>query len=427
MSNTLVNHSERKHALCSASSAERWLNCPGSVAMSLQVPEPPPSVYALEGTQMHELCEKLLAPCLIKYNENKDRPNISPVYTKDFAEAVNYPPEMRDYADEFVDLIWTQVLVHQPKKVCLEEKVILDKPREMFGTADLFYGFNHKGKKVLAIYDIKYGKGKVVEADSPQLIFYALAVQATYHKVKFDEFWLYVFQPRAEHSEGALRRHILKQKEAVTWLDTFLDGATKALTMVNQPDNLELKAGEHCLFCAAKPVCKVHAEYLNNKAGLDFTDEPAVLVPAIINQRYEIKNFMSDEQISKLLTHRKEIEKFLSALVEYAINRAQEGDPISGWKVVEGRSIRKWNDSSTWVGTELQSLGISNPWDKKLRGIGSIERELKDLGNKKPSEMIEILITKTNPPKSLVPEDDPRPAIDASTIAGRDFDVIDAA
>lgn len=431
---TPIDHSNRAHALCSASSAERWLNCPGSVAMSMQVPEPPASIYALEGTKMHELCEKLIAPIVFHWNktgETSIKTITDMINREDLPGLVieDYPSEMREYAQEFVDTIWEHILEYKPKKVYVEKRVTFDKSLDMFGTADLFFGFKQKDKKILAIYDIKYGKGKVVEADAPQLMFYALAVQNAYKTAEFDEFWMYIYQPRAEHVDGVLRRHKVTKAKAVKWRKRFTNGAKKALDMVQDAKALELQAGDHCLFCNAKPVCKTHADYLNQRAGLDFTDDPAVLVPAIPEQRLEIREFMSDEQISRLLTHRKEIEKFLSSLVEYAINRDQEGDPIVGWKVVEGRSIRKWQETSTEVARALTKLGVRDPYDRKLKGIGTIERELKDvtgLPKKEVPELIANLVIRTIPPKTLVPDDDPRLPFDASTIASRDFDVIDA-
>jgi len=427
-----LDHSKRKHALCSASSASRWLNCPGSVGMSLRVPEPPSSPYALEGTKMHELCEKLIEPIVKHWNitgSDKIKSTTDMINTKDLKGLAieNYPAEMREHADDFVEIIWEEMKEQKPRKVYVERRVVLDKSLGMFGTADLFFPFKKGNKKILSMYDIKYGKGVVVEPDSPQLIFYALAVHNLFKKVEFDESWLYIFQPRAEHDDGPLRKFVLTKKAAASWKKKLISGAKKALSMTHDKE-MELVAGDHCIFCNAKPVCKAHAEYLNKQAGLDFTDDPAVLVPAVSEQREEIQQFMSDEQVAQLLTHKSEIEKFLSSLTTYGINRFEEGDPIPGWKVVEGRSQRRWLNATGQVEEGLKELGVKDPYDKKLRGLGSIEKELKELNGKgtKPAELISSLVTRTNPPKVLVPESDPRPAISLHASAIEDFDVVDS-
>lgn len=428
---TEINHSERAHALCSASGAERWLNCPGSVALCLKVPEGAPSPYALEGTKFHELCEKMLEPLIFHYNKDHS------LSVKLIAEMLDdlpgtfissYPLEMREHAQDYIGEIWQLIGKHKPKKILIEKKMTLNKPLEMFGIADLLFAFKQKEKNILVIVDIKYGAGKTVEPDCPQLIYYALAAQETFPKIKFDESWLYIFQPRVEHEEGTFRKYVLKKREAAKWKATFLDGAKEALAIVKGKTEPKFVAGDHCQFCSAKPVCVAHAKYIDAQAGIDFTDDPAVLVPAVSDQRFEIREFMSDEQISRLLLYRKEIEKFLSSLVEYAINRSLEGDPINGWKVVEARSQRKWDtDNGTDIAKELAKLGIKDPWDKKLRGLGSIEKELKTLGvENKKGAAIAHLTTKTTPGKTLVPDTDSRPAIDASTTAGSDFEEIDA-
>lgn len=429
---TKISHADRAHALCSASGSERWLNCPGSVAFAERLPTPPSSEHAAEGTLFHELCELVIAPIVFHFNKTKKLPDRRTINLFDNLPGVaiqNYKEEMRDYAEEFVSVVYDLVKRYKPKRICIEEKVTLDAELGMFGTADFFFAFHYgKAKRpILLVMDIKYGRGKVVEPSSPQLIYYGAAIQETYQKVQFQEIWLHIWQPRAEHEDGPLREYRLKKREVQSWTKKLKDGARTALAIVNEdrePTSNELKAGDWCGFCAAKAVCKEHIRYLDAQAGLDFADEASVLVPAIRDQRLEIRSFLTDEQVSKLLRYKKDIESFLSALSEYAINRDAEGDPLPGWKVVQSKGRRTWIKDVAHVGSLLKLAGVSDPFDKKLRGIGSIEKELKRIGIANPSEAIEELVEMTKPRRTLVESTDPRPAINANMDAASDFTAI---
>lgn len=440
---TTTDHKEREHALCGASGAERWLACPGSVAMELKAPgSEEESIYAAEGTQFHELIDKICAPIFAHYNLNGNNSlpqkfNVNVNASGDEESFQPYPREMQEHAIETIKVLFRAIKKYKPKKVFIEKKVYLNEPMAMFGTVDFFFAFKHGNKTVLFLLDIKYGKGKVVEPSSPQLIYYALAVQKTYPKIKFQEFWLHIWQPRAEHDEGPLRQYVMKRKEASNWMNTFAEGAVKAMGMAASgfKGELELTPGDHCGYCSAKAMCNPYLSYLNGKAGDDFLEAPEDLNPTVMyGTRFDANGkeivsaqhvlAISDEKIIKLLKYKGAITKFLNALTEYGINRFREGNPIPGTKVVEGRSQRKWLSNETKVAEGLTVLGIEDPYDKSLRGLGSIERELQQLGMKgkeERAEAISHLTTRTTPSLTLTLEDDARAAITNSGTAKYDF------
>lgn len=415
------------------------MNCPGSVAMAQKVPVPPPSEFAAEGTKCHELSEMLLLPLVYVYNKNPAKPPKF-VRCKDLPKDAliqNYPRDMKEYAEDYVSLLWDSILANKPKKVFVEQKVHLSKELKMYGMADVFFGYAKKKKTVLEVWDLKYGKGKLVEADSQQLIYYALAIQETYPKSTVDEFHLNVYQPRADHPDGIHRVHVLRKEQAKTQREGLINGAKLALDMVAGKTPIRLVAGDHCGFCAAKAVCTAYTAHINKEAGMDFANGTADFVPAVRgDEKLHPELFLSDKQAVRIIRYKPAIEKFLSAVLEYGMNRYNEGRPLEGTKVVRGRANRKWQDATTEVVRTLQELGIEDPYDKKLRGLGSVERELIQLGKatgktKKDKEasarkLIDPIVTRHEASLSLVFEDDPRPAFNINAAASSDFTSISA-
>src|SRR3972149_4077295 len=90
--------------------------------------------------------------------------------------------EMQEFAKEWVSIITQEIIEKKPKKVFLEKRVVLDEHLQMFGTADLFFAFKEEKRKIVSVWDIKYGKGRAVEPSSFQLIYYGLAVQEEFIK-----------------------------------------------------------------------------------------------------------------------------------------------------------------------------------------------------------------------------------------------------
>lgn len=434
----MATHGERSHAICSASSAERWLACVAAPAMEELAPLSPPSPYAEEGTKAHELIEHLLNPLIAKWNKTRqiDKDAIDKISINAhlglLPVPLHYacPPEMIDHAATYCVTFINLVTERKPRKVFLEERVELFPQLSMYGTADAFYSYQTDKGRVLSIWDFKYGKGKVVEANSPQLIYYAAAVRKMYPTASFDVIELNVYQPRASHDDGILRTHILTSGELDSWTQKFFQAGSISMDLVGKPkDKLQKKttAGDHCGFCRAKPICDTHANYLNERAGFDFMDDPDLLVPVKADWHTTITD-KDKERIAAILSVKKDIESYLSSVQQAAMNLILSGGDLPGWKIVEGRSVRKWRKDAEQVAKELQSLGVQDPWDKKIRGLGSVESELRKLGMK-PKEVRDVvspLVEMSSPSFSLAPLDDPRPAVEGSEKAQLDFTSIDA-
>jgi hypothetical protein len=240
-----VSQKERAHSKFSASGAERWFNCPGSVELSEGLPDTT-SPAAEEGTQAHEVLEVTLKCDEFLF------PGVDP----------RAPREMVKYADEAAKFI--RGLAKQTNSEFLvEDRAHLDFIHpEAFGTLDSAV-LDHFG--TLHVIDYKYGKGYVVSPkENLQMIFYALALAHKYDW-NFSRVRLWIIQPRAKGYDGPvfwdisideLREYVPKFEDAVARVEL----------------SPEFKEGNHCFFCKAKKICPLKLESKNNKAGLIFGD-----------------------------------------------------------------------------------------------------------------------------------------------------------
>ena len=155
----------------------------------------------------------------------------------------------------------------------------------------------------------------------------------------------------------------------------------------------EFKAGDHCQFCKVKATCRKRAEYNLELAKYDF-EMPATL---------------DDIEIAAILAKIDEMISWGNDIKEYALQQAQSGVHFDGWKIVEGRSNRKFTDEAA-VASKVKDAGY-DPYEKKLLGITAISTML---GKKKFEELLGELVYKPPGKPTLVPESDKRPAMNTA-------------
>jgi hypothetical protein len=250
-----------KHSKLGASSATRWMACPGSVALSESVPPEsllPTSVYAAEGTVAHEIAEKRL----LKMRHRKRG-----VVECDGHE-VQIIPEMHKGAE----LYCRAIAENQPGELLVERRVHIEKIHPyLYGTADAIL----ITKNTLFVYDYKFGKTVVDVEDNPQLLFYALGAVL---EVDFRGEWveLVVVQPRA--GKEPVRRW---RFPTVDLLD-FSEELRRAAVATEAPDAPLIpdashggESGKYCWWCPAGSagVCPAVNEYKHAKALKKACDE----------------------------------------------------------------------------------------------------------------------------------------------------------
>ena len=383
----IQKHSERDHALLSASSASRWLNCtPSAVLENAEGPRET-SVYAQEGTLAHELGE-----LYIRHDELRTIDDQA--FSDRFDEIMNNPlfsEEMLDVVPTYVDYCVEQFHEAQsndPEAILdVEQKLDLTEfVPESFGTADCVI----IGGNLLEVVDYKHGKGVPVYAEwNKQLMLYGLGALHKYD-VLFDieEVRLTIVQPRINN----ISSWQISVEDLLKWAKEELIPVAK-LAFEGKG---ELKAGDWCKFCAVKNRCRALYQKNAELAKFDF-QEPALL---------------SDEEISKVLEQIPQLVEWANSVQDYAQNEAvNHGKTWPGFKLVEGVSRRKWLDEDAVaeaIFSKIPEASEDQVYDMKLKTITQIE---KIFGKKVVEQQLSDVIVKPQGKPTLVPISDKRPAI----------------
>lgn len=364
-----------QHAFLSASSAHRWLECPPS-ARACEGQEDRASPYAKQGTDCHELCAYLVEKSL-------GRDAADPTESLEY-----YDREMQDCAESYCSYVMEQV--EAAKKCCPDPQVLVEQRLDFsrwvengFGTGDCVV----VADEVLQVIDYKHGVGVLVSAErNPQMMCYALGALELFDGLyDIREIRMTIFQPRREN----VSTYSMTKEELLTWADEVLE-PTAELAYEGKG---EFKAGEHCQFCRVKAVCRKRAEYNLELARYDF-EMPATL---------------EDTEIAAILPRIDSLTSWAADLKEYALQQALSGTHYEGFKVVEGRSVRKYSDEAA-AASAAEKAGY-DPYEKKLLGITAMTALM---GRKKFEEVLGSYITKPQGKPALVPESDKRPAVNTA-------------
>lgn len=364
-----------KHAFLSASASHRWLNCPPS-ALACAEAEERASPYAQQGTDAHALCE---AKVLMALGHAAWDPT---------EELENYDAEMECCAEEYCSYVMEQV--EQAKNLCNDPKVLIEERLDFsrwvpdgFGTGDCVI----VADKELHIIDFKYGLGVLVEAeDNPQMMCYALGALDTYDGIyDIETVKMTIFQPRRDNVSTA----VMDKQSLLEWAENTL-APTAKLAYAGEG---EYKAGEHCQFCRIKATCRKRAEYNLELAKYDF----------------EMPNKLDTHEIAAILPRIDDLISWGNDIKEFALQQALSGVQYEGYKVVEGKSNRKYTDEEA-VAFVVKDNGY-DPYEKKLLGITNMTALL---GKKKFEELLGGLIMKPPGKPTLVSDKDKRPALNTA-------------
>ena len=372
------------HAYLSASASERWLKCPPSAKLCAQM-EDMGSPYAQQGTDAHALCQYLVEKAL-----GRD--------TRDPTEDLTwYDAEMQEAAEGYTVFVMEQVA--QAKELCPDPLVCVEQTLDFskwvehgFGTGDCVI----VADDLLHIVDFKYGVGVLVSASgedgtgNSQLKCYALGALDTFGDLyDIRRIRLSIFQPRRDNVDT----FEMTKEDLLNWADGTLAPIAK-LAYVGEGD---FCAGDHCTFCKVKAVCRERANYNMALAAYDFADPPTL-------DTAEIAAILP--QIDSLVSWAEDIKTF-------ALEQALSGTKYPGFKLVEGKSNRKYRDEAE-VAKVVSEAGYE-PYEHKLLGITAMTKQL---GKKRFDELLQGLIVKPTGKPVLVPETDKRPEFSS---AANDF------
>ena len=380
------------HAKLSSSASKRWLGCPGSVKLSEHYPNGS-SIYADEGTIAHGMAEGMIS--------KNDK--LVQKYEVEAAKFYGEHPElngtfldMKMILQPYVDYVFEEYAaqVHEDgaAQLMTEERVDLTEyiPGG-FGTSDVV--ILRQGR--LHIIDLKYGKGVSVSAeDNPQLKLYALGTLARFDMLyDIEDVVMTIYQPRLDN----VSTDTIKAKDLYAWGEEVIKpGAQLALS-----EDAPVHAGDWCQFCPARYDCKERAR------------------DAMELQKYLGQMVLSPEEIAEILGKIDRLTKFAEDIKDSALTKALDGEEIPGWKVVEGRSIRKYVGSEEEIVRQCEGAGYDQAllYERKLLTITNME---KLMGKKQFAEVLGAYVEKPEGKPTLAPESDKRPAI-TNNSAAEDF------
>lgn len=366
-----------KHAVLSASGAHRWLHCLPSARLELEFSNNE-SGAAAEGTAAHALCEHKLKKTL---HMRSKRP-ISDYNTD----------EMEEHSDAYVEFVMEQLEV--AKQSCKDPLVLIEQRLDYscyvpdgFGTGDCII----IGDKKLHIIDMKYGMGIIVSAiENPQMKLYALGALEIYDSLyDIEEVSMTIFQPRREN----VSTWTISVKELKDWAENEL----KPKALMAYDGKGEYLPGDWCTFCRAAVKCRARAEEKLKLAQLEFKLPP----------------LLTDSEIEEVLFKLSDLTKWANEIMDYATDAAvNHGKEWHGFKVVEGRSVRKYKDEDA-VAEAAKANGYKDIYRKSLITLTEMQ---KLMGKTKFEEILGDLIYKPPGKPTLVPLLDKRQALNVSNV-----------
>lgn len=366
------------HSVLGASAADRWMNCTPSAQLTAGM-EDETTTFAAEGTAAHALCEWKVRKAL------KMRAGCRP--TSDY-----WTDEMEEFTDDYRDFIMD--LVGQAKQHCKDPVTLIEQHLDFscyvpdgFGTGD----FLLVADKELNVVDFKYGRGVAVYADhNPQMMLYALGALNLFDCLyDIEQVTMTIFQPRL----SSISTWTITAAELYQWAEDVL----KPKAELAAKGEGEFVSGSWCRFCKARNTCRARAESFLELARMEF-QPPALL---------------SDEEVAEVMEKADELSKWASDVMAYAQAEAIEnGKHWDGYKLVEGRSVRKFSDEAK-VEAAAKEAGYTDIYNKSLITLTAFE---KLMGKKTFADVLGQYVTKPAGKLTLVPVSDKRPEVSVNTV-----------
>ena len=350
------------------STAKRVINCPGSVALVQKMPPKPSSKYADEGTLLHNAISAILEDMNVdvigmKYEEQ--------VLTQEL------------YDDKIIPALALLDEVDPTKEMLYEVETHVgfgDLLPGVFGSTDLV---GRIGSRAIVL-DWKFGDGVVVDAiENEQLMFYAAAAMRT-------EAAAWAFSGATEVECIIIQPPMIKRwvttKERIKQFEQTLVQAVKA---AQQPD-AKLAVGDHCRWCAAKPVCPQMTGEVERAALVKIKEIDAVT-------------------LGQYLTKADVLEDWITDLRALAFQLLEKNIPVPGYKIVQKQARRQWTDETKAIAA-LHDMGVPRGElfsPEEIRSPAQMEKVLKKRKLALPDELVKSVSSGT----TLASEDDPRPAV----------------
>lgn len=385
-----------KHSKIGASSASRWMKCPGSVRLCENTARRS-SEYADEGTAAHALAELCLKDAF------GNPRGWGEVYADShLGEIVEGRPVTQDMIDA-VNVYLTEIYQDtQPEdEQEFEVRFSLNSLHTgLFGTADRVR--YRPSIQTLRVTDYKHGAGVPVEVDAnAQLLYYAIGGAFQLKEAGIRTIEIQIVQPRCPHPDGPIRMYTIDVMDLLEFA-----GELKIAALRTEDPNAPLVPGSHCRWCAAAGFC------------------PAIKTQAIetATREFDVGIEYEPGELSEALERMPMIRQWLKSVESFAYSEAAAGRIPPGYKIVEKRATRKWRDDQQ-AASELIALGVDQAKiyePVKIRSVAEIE---KVYGKKNMADLSDQIIAESSG-TTLAPLKDRRPAV-AKASAQEEFEAWD--
>ena len=366
------------HSVLGASAAERWIHCPPSARLTAGMQDEETS-FAAEGTAAHALCEWKVRKAL---KMRAGRRPASDYWTDEMEECTD------DYREYIMDL------VGQAKQICKDPVTLIEQHLDFscwvpdgYGTGD----FLLVADGTLNVVDFKFGRGVIVYADhNPQMMLYALGAMELFDMLyDIQTVTMTIFQPRLSN----VSVWSISADELYRWAEEEL----KPKAEMAAKGEGEYTPGSWCRFCKARNQCRARAESFLELARMEFRP-PALL---------------SDEEIAEVMGQADELSRWASDVMAYATVAAiEDGRHFDGYKIVEGRSNRKFTDTAA-VEKAAKEAGYTDIYNKTLITLTAFE---KLMGKEVFQKVLGAYVEKPKGKLTLVPVSDKRPEVTITNV-----------
>jgi len=374
-----MEHALRQHAKYNASSAYRWIACPGSVALSERAPKLPPNKWALDGTEAHELLDYAL--------KNKMRDAWEASIMADRIAKDTHPDagERIDSVQQALDYIWDIMDAYEDAIMYVEHKFEFPTnvaPGQAYGTCDCVIYV--PSLSLLFVCDYKHGMGLVEVEENEQALYYGTGAVLGSGHMQADTIGLVIIQPRPSHAEGRIRSSFVDRSR----LEQFVNEVDAAIVVAQAPDAPRIP-GPHCRYCPANTICpEREAQALSAVRGM-FAN-----VKDISRDKLPNPSHLPIERLLEIKQGMATLREYLDDVDEALFAYAMEGGVVPGFKLVEGLARRRWEGDPGEIANTLLTVtkvdDLDQVYPRKLIGITEAERLVKQAlkGGRKVSASI---------------------------------------
>lgn len=401
----------RAHSVLGASSAYRWMACPGSVK-ACEGKKGEDSVYAKEGTAAHEIAEHAL-----RGKQESCRYLLGTTRTN----GVKVTEEMVRAVDQYIAIVRGEFFrlasngnlnKGRTPDMAVEHKFALaDLDPDFFGTNDCVI----RAGAELHIFDYKHGAGVAVSPErNPQLMYYALGA---FMDPRFgdgvESVTLHVVQPRVTNANA----HKIWVCDLVDLMDFAAD--LKAAAEKTRAPDAPLVAGSHCRFCPISATCKAHYSLAMEAVAVSADEIAAALAEGREPKLVAADADMSPEELARRYARLSVFTGWVNKFRDHCKARAVEGKGPAGYKLVDGPGLRIWKGTPTETVMKVAELFNLEPGDVLAPvSVRDVERLVGSAEFPRAKAFVE-----TKPRGlMLVSEKDKRSAADPATVAdARDY------